>query len=176
MRHDDGQAIVIMYEARNVEGQIIVDALQEALTAKGLFTAQEVTDAIAKLESPYIHQRAAIVAKAWTEPDFKAEVLTDGRATIQSLVMAATETRLVVVENTIEERNLFTCTLCSCYPRSILGQPPSYYITKAYRAQCVCEPHKVLAEFGLELADDAQRTVPDSKADMRYLVLPERPG
>lgn len=175
MPHDAHEAIVVEDEAGNIEGQIIVDALQEVLIAKGLVTAQEVTAAIAKLESPGIHQGAEIVAKAWTDPAFKTALLTDGRSAIQSLGMAVTEARIIVVENTSDQHNLITCTLCSCYPRSILGQPPSWYISKAYRARSVREPRKVLAEFGLDLAEDIQLTVHDSNADMRYLVLPEQP-
>lgn len=175
MPHDAHDAIVVEDEAGNIEGQIIVDALQEVLIAKGLVTAHEVTAAIAKLESPGIHQGAEIVAKAWTNPAFKAALLADGRAAIQSLGMAVTEARIIVVENTPDQHNLITCTLCSCYPRSILGQPPSWYISKAYRARSVREPRKVLAEFGLDLPEDVQLTVHDSNADMRYLVLPEQP-
>lgn len=175
MPHDDHQAIVVEDEAGNIEGQIVVDALQEVLIAKGLVTAQEVTAAIAKLESPGIHQGAEIVAKAWSNPAFKAALLADGRSAIQSLGMGVTEARIIVVENTPDQHNLITCTLCSCYPRSILGQPPSWYISKAYRARSVREPRKVLAEFGQELAKDIQLTVHDSNADMRYLVLPEQP-
>jgi len=176
MPHDDHQAIVVEDEAGNNEGQIIVDALQEVLIAKGLVTAHEVTAAIAKLESRGIHQGAEIVAKAWTDPTFKAALLTDGRSAIQSLGMAVTEARIIVVENSANRHNLITCTQCSCYPRSILGQPPSWYISKAYRARSVREPRKVLAEFGLDLAEDIQLTVHDSNADMRYLVLPQRPA
>lgn len=177
MPHDsaDHAAIVIEDDAGNTEAQIIVDALQEVLIAKGLLTAREVTAAIARLESPGIHQGAEIVAKAWTDPDFKAQLLTDGRTAIQSLGIAVTEARIIVVENTPDQHHLITCTLCSCYPRSILGQPPSWYISKAYRARSVREPRKVLAEFGLALPADMQLTVHDSNADMRYLVLPQMP-
>ena len=86
------------------------------------------------------------------------------------------EAQIIVVENTATIHNLFTCTLCSCYPRSILGQPPSWYISKAYRARTVREPRKVLAEFGTVLADEIELVVHDSNADMRYLVLPEPPN
>jgi len=175
MPHDDHEVLVVEDAAGNIEGQIIVDALQEVLIAKGLVTAHEVTAAIAKLESPGIRQGAEIVAKAWTDPAFRAALLADGRSAIQSLGMTVTEARIIVVENTPDQHNLITCTLCSCYPRSILGQPPSWYISKAYRARSVREPRKVLAEFGLDLAEDIQLTVHDSNADMRYLVLPEQP-
>ena len=145
------------------------------LIGKGLLTAHEVTAAIAKLESPGLHLGAKIVVKAWTDPAFKTRLLSDGRAAVQELDIPVTEARIIVVENTAQLHNLITCTLCSCYPRSILGQPPSWYISKAYRARSVREPRQVLAEFGLDLMQDIKLVVHDSNADMRYLVLPEPP-
>lgn len=173
--HSEHEALVIEDEAGNIEAQIIVDALQEVLIGKGLLTALEVTGAIAKLESPGIHLGAQIVVKAWTDPNYRARLLSDGRAAVQELNIPVTEARIIVVENTPELHNLITCTLCSCYPRSILGQPPSWYISKAYRARSVREPRRVLAEFGLDLSENIQLVVHDSNADMRYLVLPEPP-
>ncbi|GFE63897.1 nitrile hydratase subunit alpha [Litoreibacter roseus] len=174
--HEEHEALVIEDEAGNIEAQIIVDALQEVLIRKGLLTAHEVTAAIAKLESPGIHLGAKIVAKAWTDPAYKQRLLQDGRAAVQELEIPVTEARIIVVENTATRHNLITCTLCSCYPRSILGQPPSWYISKAYRARSVREPRRILAEFGLDLPRDVQLDVHDSNADMRYLVLPEPPA
>lgn len=178
MPHDHGEheAIVVEDDAGNIEAQIIVDALQEVLIAKGLLTAHEVTASIAKLESPGIHLGARVIAKAWADPAYKARLLADGRAAVQELDIPVTEARIIVVENTAELHNLITCTLCSCYPRSILGQPPSWYISKAYRARSVREPRRVLAEFGLDLADEIRLVVHDSNADMRYLVLPQPPA
>lgn len=173
--HDEHEALIIEDEAGNIEAQIIVDALQHVLIGKGLLTAHEVTAAIAKLESPGLHLGAKIVAKAWTDPAYKSRLLSDGRAAVQELDIPVTEARIIVVENTAQLHNLITCTLCSCYPRSILGQPPSWYISKAYRARSVREPRQVLAEFGLELPQDMKLVVHDSNADMRYLVLPEPP-
>lgn len=174
--HVEHEALVIEDEAGNIEAQIIVDALQEVLITKGLLTAQEVTAAIAKLESPGIHLGAKVVAKAWTDPVYKDRLLQDGRAAVQELDIPVTEARIIVVENTARLHNLITCTLCSCYPRSILGQPPSWYISKAYRARSVREPRRVLSEFGLDLPMEVQLDVHDSNADMRYLVLPEPPA
>ena len=174
--HEEHEALVIEDEAGNIEAQIIVDALQEVLASKGLLTAQEVTAAIAKLESPGIHLGAKVVAKAWTDPAYKQRLLEDGRAAVQELDIPVTEARIIVVENTPTLHNLITCTLCSCYPRSILGQPPAWYISKAYRARSVREPRRVLSEFGLDLPMDVQLDVHDSNADMRYLVLPEPPA
>lgn len=178
MPHDHGEheALVIEDDAGNIEAQIIVDALQSVLIGKGLLTAHEVTAAIAKLESPGLHLGAKIVAKAWTDPAYRTRLLSDGRAAVQELDIPVSEARIIVVENTAAVHNLITCTLCSCYPRSILGQPPSWYISKAYRARSVREPRRVLAEFGLDLPDDVQLVVHDSNADMRYLVLPAPPA
>ncbi len=174
-QHGEHEALIIEDEAGNIEAQIIIDALQQVLIGKGLLTAHEVTAAIAKLESPGLHLGAKIVVKAWTDPAFKTRLLSDGRAAVQELDIPVTEARIIVVENTAQLHNLITCTLCSCYPRSILGQPPSWYISKAYRARSVREPRQVLAEFGLDLMQDIKLVVHDSNADMRYLVLPEPP-
>lgn len=173
--HEEHEALVIEDDAGNIEAQITIDALQSVLISKGLLTAREVTGAIAKLESPGIHLGAKIVAKAWCDPDYRLRLLADGRAAVQELDIPVTEARIIVVENTALVHNLITCTLCSCYPRSILGQPPSWYISKAYRARSVREPRQVLSEFGLNLSEDVKLIVHDSNADMRYLVLPEPP-
>lgn len=177
MPHDghEHDAIIIEDDAGNIEAQIRVDALQEVLIAKGLLTAHEVTGAIAKLESPGIHLGAEMVVRAWTDPAYKSRLMADGRAAAQELDIPVTEARIIVVENTKDQHHLITCTLCSCYPRSILGQPPSWYVSKAYRARSVREPRKVLSEFGLDLSEDITLTVHDSNADMRYLVLPQPP-
>tara|TARA_R110002126_G_scaffold9340_15_gene42499 strand:+ start:119 stop:742 length:624 start_codon:yes stop_codon:yes gene_type:complete len=174
--HDEHEALVVEDEGGNLEAQIIIDALQDVLIAKGLLTAPEVTKEIEKLESPGIHLGAKIVAKAWTDPDYKARLLENGKSCIQEIGVPVGEAQIVVVENTETVHNLITCTLCSCYPRSILGQPPSWYISKAYRARAVREPRSVLREFGLDLPENIQLIVHDSNADMRYLVLPQTPA
>ncbi|MEM8794710.1 MAG: nitrile hydratase subunit alpha [Pseudomonadota bacterium] len=173
--HDDHEPLVVEDDAGNLEAKIIVDALQDVLIAKGLLTAPEVTKEIEKLESRGIHLGAKVVAKAWQDPDYKKRLLENGKSTIQEIGIPVGEAQIVVVENTDEIHNLITCTLCSCYPRSILGQPPSWYISKAYRARTVREPRSVLSEFGLALDDDIELIVHDSNADMRYLVLPQPP-
>ena len=173
---EEHEALVVEDDAGNMEGQIIIDALQEILVRKGLLTRPEVAREIEKLESPGLHQGAAIVAKAWTDPDYKKRLLENGKSAIVEIGIPVGEAQIVVVENTDDVHNLITCTLCSCYPRSILGQPPSWYISKAYRARTVREPRTVLAEFGLELDDAVDLVVHDSNADMRYLVLPQPPA
>jgi len=174
--HDEHEALVIEDDAGNLEGQIMIDALQSVLIARGLLTAAEVSKEIEKLESPGVHLGAKIVARAWADPAYKARVLENGKEAIGEIGIAVGEAQIVVVENTPTRHNLITCTLCSCYPRSILGQPPSWYISKAYRARAVREPRKVLAEFGTDLPEDMELVVHDSNADMRYLVLPQAPA
>lgn len=173
--HDDHEALVEEDEAGNLEGQIIIDALQSVLIARGLLTAPEVAKEIEKLESPGVHLGAKIVARAWTDQDYKKQLLENGKQAIGDIGIAVGEAQIIVVENTPKTHNLITCTLCSCYPRSILGQPPSWYISKAYRARAVREPRDVLAEFGTVLPEEMDLVVHDSNADMRYLVLPEAP-
>jgi nitrile hydratase len=173
--HSDHPPIVAEDEAGNVEGQIIIDALQNLLVAKNLVGHEEVTQEIQKIEAPGVHLGAKIVARAWADPAFKDRLLANGKDAAAELGIKVGEAQLIVVENTEDLHNLICCTLCSCYPRSILGQPPSWYISKAYRARAVREPRAVLSEFGLNLPQDKELIVHDSNADMRYLVLPQRP-
>ncbi len=173
--HEKHGSLVVEDNVGNLEGQIIIDALQSLLIARGLLTAPEVIKEIEKLESPGIHLGAQIVARAWTDPEYKSSLLENGKQAIGDLGIAVGEAQIIVVENTSQVHNLITCTLCSCYPRSILGQPPSWYISKSYRARAVREPREVLKEFGTVLPKNMDLVVHDSNADMRYLVLPECP-
>jgi hypothetical protein len=168
-------ALVIEDDAGNLLGQHMVDALQAILVRKGVLSAGEVAMEIQKLESPGTHLGAKLVARAWIDDDFKSRLLHNGKSAAAELDIKVGEAQLVVVDNTAEQHHVIVCTLCSCYPRSILGQPPSWYISKAYRARTVREPGKVLSEFGLELPAETSICVHDSTADMRFLVLPMRP-
>ena len=170
------EALVIEDDAGNLEGQQMIDALQAVLIKKGLLSAGEVTLEIQKLESPGVHLGAKIIARAWSDSGYKQKLLADGKDAAALLGIKVGEAKLQVVENTPSLHNLIVCTLCSCYPRSILGQPPSWYISKAYRARAVREPAAVLEEFGLSLPASVKIAVHDSNADLRYLVLPERPA
>jgi nitrile hydratase len=174
--HEPHESLVVEDEAGNIEGQIIIDALQNLLVEKNLLAPAEVTREIQQIESPGVHLGAKIVARAWTDAAFKARLLANGKSAAAELGIKVGEAQLIVVENTPALHNLVCCTLCSCYPRSILGQPPSWYISKAYRARAVRDPRAVLAEFGLTVPDDVELRVHDSNADMRYLVLPDRPA
>ena len=150
-------------------------ALRELLIEKGVLTAQEVSEQIEKMDARGPHLGAKVVARAWTDPSFKAALLTDGSAACRSLGIEVDALKLIAVENTPETHNLIVCTLCSCYPRTLLGLPPDWYKERAYRSRAVREPRKVLAEFGLTLPNGVAVRVHDSTADMRYLVLPMRP-
>ena len=175
--HDDHhEPLVVEDEAGNLEGQQLTDALQSLLIKKGLLSAGEVTLEIQNIESPGLHLGAKIIARAWADPDYKARLLANGKNAAAELKIKVGEAQLVVVENTPALHNVVVCTLCSCYPRSILGQPPSWYISKAYRARTVREPARVLEEFGLRLPEATVIAVHDSNADMRFLVLPQRPA
>lgn len=174
--HYHHEPLVIEDEEGNQEGQLLVDALQSLLARKGLISAGEVMLEIQNIESPGLHLGAKIVAHAWTDPAYKARLLENGKNGAAELKIKVGEAQLVVVENTPGLHNVIVCTLCSCYPRSILGQPPSWYISKAYRARTVREPAKVLEEFGLKVPPDVPIAVHDSNADMRFLVLPMRPA
>lgn len=177
--HDHSHAhepLVVENEAGNVEGQILVDALMNLLMRQNLLAPGEVRREIEKIEAPGAHLGAKIVARAWIDDDYKQRLLTDGKSAAAELGITVGEAQLIVVENTEETHNLVCCTLCSCYPRSILGQPPAWYISKAYRSRAVREPRAVLDEFGLHIPDQVELQVHDSNADMRYLVLPVRPA
>jgi Nitrile hydratase, alpha chain len=173
--HHEGDSLVIEDDAGNLLAQQMVDALQALLIRKGLLSAGEVPQAIQALEAPGTHLGSRIVARAWVDPSFKARLLANGKDGAAELGIKVGEAQLIVVANTPETHNVVVCTLCSCYPRSILGQPPSWYISKAYRARTVREPGRVLQEFGLQLPASTSICVHDSTADMRFLVLPMRP-
>lgn len=174
--HDDHEALVVEDDAGNLEGLQITNALQSLLERKGLISAGEITLEIQKIESPGTHLGAMIVARAWTDEAYRRRLLENGKNGAAELGIKVGEAQLEVVENTPEIHNLVVCTLCSCYPRSILGQPPSWYISKAYRARAVREPRAILEEFGLILPKGKKIRLHDSNADLRYLVLPERPA
>jgi nitrile hydratase len=150
-------------------------ALKSMLIEQGVLTADEIRRRQEENERATPHQGARMVAKAWVDPAFKARMLEDGKAAAIELGIEVTEAELMVIENTPSCHNLIVCTLCSCYPRSLLGEPPSWYVSKAYRSRAVREPRKVLREFGLSFPDSVEVRVHDSNADLRYIVLPIRP-
>ena len=156
--------------------QVLGLALKELLIEKNVVTADEVRRAIEARDAITPARGAKVVARAWTDPAFKKRLLADGAAGVREMHIDPGETRLVVVENTPKVHNVIVCTLCSCYPRAVLGLPPSWYKSREYRARVVRNPRAVLSEFGTTLPDDIEVRVHDSTADLRYLVLPMRPA
>ena len=156
--------------------QMLGLALKELLIEKGIVTADEIRKAIEARDAVTPATGAKIVARAWTDPEFKKRLLADGSSAIKEFGLDMGELRLVVVENTEQVHNVIVCTLCSCYPRAVLGLPPSWYKSREYRSRTVREPRKVLEEFGTILPSGIEVRVHDSTADMRYLVLPMRPA
>jgi nitrile hydratase len=150
-------------------------AVRELLIGKGIITADDVRRTIERYDSQTPALGAKVVARAWVDPAYRARLLADGTAAVQELGINMEGVKLVVVENTPAVHNLIVCTLCSCYPRPVLGLPPDWYKSKAYRSRAVHEPRAVLAEFGTTLPPEVQVRVHDSTAEMRYLVLPMRP-
>ncbi len=157
-------------EHRYIEG-----ALRELLIEKGVVTAEEMRAQVERMEGRNPGLGARVVARAWTDPDYKARLLEDANAAVDELGIEIQPTHLIALENTPEEHNVVVCTLCSCYPRNLLGLPPDWYKARAYRSRVVREPRAVLREFGTELPDSTRIRVHDSTADMRYVVLPRRP-
>jgi nitrile hydratase len=152
-------------------------ALESLLIEKGLLTSDEVDRIVSAYEhdiGPLIGAR--LVARAWTDPAYRARLLADGSAAVREMDFDyPAGTRLVVVANDPGRHNVIVCTLCSCYPWPVLGLPPSWYKSAPYRSRMVSEPRAVLQEFGLRLPDDVAVNVWDSSSDVRYLVLPEQP-
>ncbi len=151
-------------------------AVRELLIAKKVITADDVRRTVERIDSQTPVLGAKVVARAWTDPAYKARLLADGSAAVEELGIAMEGTRLVVVENTPDVHNLIVCTLCSCYPRPVLGLPPDWYKSRIYRSRAVREPRGLLAEFGTPLPENLTVRVHDSTADMRYMVLPLRPA
>jgi nitrile hydratase len=151
-------------------------AVRELLIEKGIVTADAIRGAIEQMDARTPEQGARVVARAWRDPAFKQRLLDNGTAACQELGIEMGPTHLVALENKPGLHNLVVCTLCSCYPRMLLGLPPDWYKSRNYRSRAVREPRAVLAEFGTHIADDVEVRVHDSTADMRYLVIPERPA
>ncbi|MQY13505.1 Low-molecular weight cobalt-containing nitrile hydratase subunit alpha [Streptomyces sp. RB5] len=156
---------------------VLQQAIRELLVEKGLIEADEVRAMIETLDAHQPALGSALVARAWTDEAFKERLLADGTAAIEEFGIENYDgTKLIVLEQTPEEHNLVVCTLCSCYPRPVLGLPPDWYKSRPYRARAVREPRVLLKEFGTDVPEDVTIRVHDSNANMRYLVLPMRPA
>ncbi|WP_425052756.1 nitrile hydratase subunit alpha [Psychromarinibacter sp. S121] len=156
--------------------QVMEIAMRELLVEKGVTTPAEIQAQIDTMDARSPANGAALVARAWTDPAFKARLMENASDAAREMGYDIGPLHLVAVENTADTHNVIVCTLCSCYPRNLLGLPPDWYKSRAYRSRVVKTPRAVLAEFGLDLPDDVTVRVHDSTADMRYIVLPARPG
>ena len=156
--------------------EMLEKAISELLISKGVLTAQEIAAQIDSMDSRSPALGAKVVARAWTDPAFKRRLLKDTRGALAEFdIDIGSLADFRTVENTGEVHNVIVCTLCSCYPKMLLGIPPAWYKSLAYRSRTVIDPRGVLAEFGVELPDDVAVRVHDSTADLRYIVLPMRP-
>ena len=155
--------------------QMMEVAVRELLIEKGVVTADAMRRQIEDMDGRNAGLGARMVAHAWVDPQYKERMLANGNAAAEEVGLDHGAFKLIVVENTREVHNVIVCTLCSCYPRWLLGLPPDWYKSRNYRSRVVREPRTVLREFGLELPDHVTVRVHDSNADMRYLVLPVRP-
>ncbi len=155
--------------------QVMAEALGELLIDKGIFSADDLRRQIEHLDTRTPALGADVIARAWTDPDFKAKLMENVNEATESIGVDAGDIPIRAVENTPETHNVIVCTLCSCYPRGLLGPPPDWYKSRAYRSRTVREPRVILAEFGTKLSDDVEVRVHDSTADLRYIVLPMRP-
>ena len=152
-------------------------AIEALLVEKGICSPDEIQEMVDRVEARSPADGGRVVARAWVDQEFKARLLSDPETALAELGyrLPSTTPKVEVVENTDKIHNLVVCTLCSCYPRNLLGRPPDWYKSLAYRSRAVVDPRGVVREFGLELSDEIEVRVLDSTADLRYLVLPRRP-
>jgi nitrile hydratase len=156
--------------------QLMEVSLRELLVEKGIVTEDAIAGAVAAMRERGPERGAAMVARAWIDPAYKTRLLENGSRAAEALGFEVPGLKLIVVENTPQTHNVIVCTLCSCYPRMLLGLPPEWYKSRPYRSRVVREPRKVLAEFGTKIPAKVRIRVHDSNADMRYMVLPMRPA
>ena len=155
--------------------KVMTEALAELLVEKGVITADELRVQMEEQDSRNPTFGAKLIARAWTDAGFKSRLIADVNAAAAELDIDAGDIPIRGVENTHDVHNVVVCTLCSCYPRSLIGLPPDWYKSRAYRSRTVREPRKVLGEFGMTLPEDVEVRVHDSTADLRFLVIPKRP-
>jgi len=159
------------------ESDRLLTAVRALLTGKGILTQEEISERIAVTDKGSPAQGARMVARAWTDPAFRARMLADGAAAAEEMgIMMRGLPPLGVLENTAKVHHLVVCTLCSCYPRGVLGYPPFWFKSAAYRARAVRDPRGLVGEWGTVIADNVKLRVVDSTADYRWMVLPMRPA
>ena len=156
--------------------QLMELSLRELLVEKGIVTNEQVDATVEDMRNRTPERGAKVVARAWVDAGFKQRLLENGTKACEELGLDVPALKLLAVENTPQVHNAIVCTLCSCYPRMLLGIPPEWYKSRSYRSRMVREPRAVLAEFGLQIPETTQIRVHDSTADMRYIVLPMRPA
>ncbi len=174
--HDHGQTFQPDHPEPTTAAARVGLALRELLIEAGHYTAEEERAVIAAMQGASPANGANIVARAWTDADYKTQLLDNGIEAIKALGFDLQPYEFTVMENTDEVHNVIVCTLCSCYPRALLGMSPAWYKSGSYRARIVREPRAVLREFGVDLPDDVEVRVHDSTAELRYMVLPQRPS
>ena len=157
------------------EHEILSRAMQELLEEKGLLSAEEVRRRMELFDEEFPQRGARVIAHAWANPAFRKRLLEDGKAACAEWGLDLEADRLIAVENTPAIHNVIVCTLCSCYPRALLGMPPTWYKSDNYRRRVVREPRAVLKEFGTVIPESVSIRVHDSNADMRYVVVPMQP-
>jgi nitrile hydratase len=155
--------------------ELMVHAIKELLIEKGVISADDIRRTLEFMDTRVPALGAKVIAKAWADPAYKKRLMEDGTKAVGELGIPMGDAELIVVENTKDVHNMIVCTLCSCYPRTVLGLPPDWYKSRNYRSRAVIEPRAVLKEFGTIVPDEVTVRVHDSNADMRYLVLPARP-
>ena len=174
--HDHSRTFQPDHPEPTSDGALVGLALRELLIESGYYTAEDELAMIAKMQGASPENGGKLVARAWTDPDFRERLLANGAGTIKEMGFDLSPTEFTVMENTDGVHNVIVCTLCSCYPRLLLGRPPRWYKSAEYRSRVVKEPRAVLREFGTELPDHVQVRVHDSTAELRYLVVPRRPA
>ena len=156
--------------------QFMEISVRELLIEKGVLSEEDIQKAVEAMDSRGPELGAQVVARAWMDAQFKQSLLQDAPLAVKTLGIDIGPLQLMVVENTHKVHNLIVCTLCSCYPRTLLGLPPDWYKSREYRSRAVSEPRSVLWEFGTKIPTEVEVRVHDSTADLRYLVLPQRPA
>lgn len=174
--HDHAKTVQPDHPEPTSEGALVGLALRELLMEAGYYSADQERAMIANMQGASPENGGRLAARAWTDKAFHERLLSDGAEAIKEMGFDLSPTEFTVMENTPTVHNVIVCTLCSCYPRALLGMSPTWYKSKNYRSRLVREPRAVLKEFGVHLSDDVEVRVHDSTAELRYMVLPERPA
>lgn len=174
--HDHGPFQPDIEDRPLTHHQAMTEAVADLLLAKGIIEPVELRKMLEAIDAKSPAAGSKMVAKAWTDPAFKQRMLADVIAAASELDIDAGGIPIKAIENTEATHNVVVCTLCSCYPRLLIGLPPDWYKARAYRSRVIREPRAVLKEFGTEIPDDVEVRVHDSTADLRYLIIPRRPA